>query len=230
VSGFSQVTFPLTPAAEEAIRALDVGTHNWVQLALNNPPTQIDVVITKTISSGELSEVVHPVDPQFYLYNKEGTIVLIYCCPDKVSEAGFSQTIKNRMVYSTCKASCAESIKSLGITNVKKFDIRDPSDLTEEGLTAHLSTKVAALFSGSELRGSPQRNMSTPTRNQGFDSSQYRGNTPVFNRPGYSQPHEVNSAYKERQPKPGSLAGLMASTGTGKLPKGVVLPPKGAYC
>jgi len=228
VSGFSQVTFPLTPAAEEAIRALDVGTHNWVQLALNNPPTQIDVVSTKTLSSGELLEAVHPVDPQFYLYNKEGTIVLIYCCPDKVSEGGFSQTIKNRMVYSTCKASCAESIKALGIANIKKFDIRDPSELTEENLTAHLSTKVAALFSGSELKGS-QRNTSTPTRNQGFDNSPYRP-AAVYNRPGYSPPHEVNSASKQRQPLAGSLAGLMAATGTAKLPKGVVLPPKGAYC
>jgi len=240
VSGFSQVAFPLTPAAEEAVKDLIGGIHNWVQFTLDNPPKRFDVVTTKTIdSSDELSGSVNAVEPQFYLYRKDDNITLIYCCPDKVSGSGFSSTIKNRMVYSTCKGTFAASIKELGIPNIKKFDIRDPSELTESSLNAHLDTKGSSLFTGSELKGSPVT--ASPARNTGagFDNTQYRSNTPVFNRPGFNQVLNEGSASSSpnkprQQHKPGSLAGLMASTGTGRggrpLPKGVVIPPSGAYC
>jgi len=200
-SGFSQVSFPLTPAAEEAIKGIQELTFNWVQLSLDNPPKRVDVVTTKTITPSELSESVNTAEPQFYLYRSDEDITLIYCCPEQISGGGFSQTIKNRMVYSTCKATLANSIKELGLTELKKFDIRDPNELTEEALKSHLNSKVAAMFTGSELKGSGS--------SQSYSSS--------------------------RQPKAGSLAGLMASTGTGagrgrNMPKGVVLPPPGAYC
>jgi len=241
VSGFSQVSFPLTPAAEEAVKDLIGGTYNWIQFSLDNPPKRFDVVTTKTIDPSELSGLINSVEPQFYLYRKDENITLIYCCPDKVSGSGFSSTLKNRMVYSTCKATFATSIKELGIPNIKKFDIRDPSELTETSLTAHLDTKGSSMFTGSELRGSPLATSSPVIRSTGagFDNTQYRSNTPVFNRPGFNQsPHEgrglSGSPNKVAQHKPGSLAGLMATTGTGRgnrtLPKGVVIPPSGAYC
>jgi len=208
-SGFSKVSFPLTPAAEEAIKALDSGVHNWVQLTLDSPPTHIDVVTTKTVPPSELSSALDSCNPQFYLYHTDGNAVLIYCCPDQVSSEGFSQTIKSRMVYSSCKASCAEAIKALGVPNVKKFDVRYPSELTESALAAHLRTKVASLFTGSELKGS--------------SNVPLRGN--YQSRTGLSQ---VNSSTKQKQTKPGSLASLMVTNKP--LPKGVVLPPSGAYC
>jgi len=223
-SGFSQVSFPLTAAAEEAIRGINSGSYNWIQFTLNSPPTHIDVITTKTVTSSELPEAVDPVEPKFYLFNKETTIVLIYCCPDKVSGTGFSETLKNRMIYSTCKATFAESIRALGISNLKKYDVREPSELTDAAITVHLGNKVSALFTGAQLKGSPI----VPTGG-------FRGNSPA-NRPRYNQSYDQDpvSASKGRQPKQGSLAGLMASTGTGKsnkpLPKGVVIPPSGAYC
>jgi len=234
-SGFHQVSFPLTPAANEAIKALEAGPHNWAQLTLDEPPTKIDIVKTATISPGELSDSVVPSHPQFYLYNKDGVFVLIFCSPDNVGSGNFTQTIKSRMVYSTCKAALADSIKSLGIT-VKKFDIREPSELTTATLEAHLQRKVAGLFKGSDLKVASNAKVLKGGNVAGrFEQTQFKGNAPVFNRPGFNQPTQgsLTSSSGSKQHKEGSLAGLMANTGTGpkkSLPKGVVIPPSGAYC
>jgi len=55
------------------------------------------------------------------------------------------------MVYSTCKAGLAENLNSMGFGSVKKFDIRDPKELTEEALKQQLNLKVASMFDASNL-------------------------------------------------------------------------------
>lgn len=167
-SGFHQVSFPLTPEAEEDIKQLAAGQHNWVQLSLDDKFTTIGSKERKTINASELSQSVLVTEPQFYLYNRNGTVVLIYCCPDKGS------TIKNRMVYSTCKASLADQIKNLGIEHVKKFDVRDASEVTDSALTQHLKSNVSDMFEPSPamMRGGSPAN-SAPKTNY---------NKPVFNR------------------------------------------------
>jgi len=149
-SGFHKVSIPLTDAAKVDINKLKTGEVNWVQLSLDAGFKEIQPVKTETIKDwSTLSTHIVTTAPQFYLFNFDANsseeIVLIYCLPEK------GTTIKNRMVYSTCKAALAESLSSELGFSVKKFDIRDPKELTEEALKQHLDLKVASIFTPSQL-------------------------------------------------------------------------------
>eukprot|EP01124_Arcella_intermedia_P003084 TRINITY_DN11681_c0_g1_i2.p1 TRINITY_DN11681_c0_g1~~TRINITY_DN11681_c0_g1_i2.p1 ORF type:complete len:311 (-),score=85.96 TRINITY_DN11681_c0_g1_i2:17-949(-) len=214
-SGYSQVSFPLTPEAQAACQGLlNSSTYNWIQLSLDEPPTNIILVGTKSISPDQLQSSLDPENPQFYLYNNVGTPVLIYCCPEKVSGA-FKDTIKRRMVFSTCKGPCAHNLKELGLANLKKFDIREPAELTIEALNAHLRSKAANIFNAAELKPA-----SGPVNSNPKPSWQARQNA------------NANTNINSGQTKQIPLAGIIgnSSGGAKKLPKGVVLPPSGAYC
>jgi len=52
-------------------------------------------------------------------------------------------TIKNKMVYTTCKSSLAQAILTLGVSDVKKLDIRAADELTASELDDAYVTKAA---------------------------------------------------------------------------------------
>jgi hypothetical protein len=137
-SGFHTVAFPLDSAAEEAIRGLASGQHTWVQLSLDASFKTIEARGTKSPSLSQLGDLLHRTEPQFYLYNyKENIPVLIYMCPEK------GPTVKNKMVYSTCKSSLADSILAFGFSDIKKLDIREPDELTASELDDAYVAKAA---------------------------------------------------------------------------------------
>jgi len=143
-SGFHSVSFPLSPDAEQAIKDMVSGAHTWLQLSLDSAFKTIELREKKTPASvAELGDLLHKTEPQFYLYvHKDNVPVLIYCCPEK------GPTIKNKMVYSTCKATLADSILRCGFSDVKKIDIREAADLTEAELNDAYAAKAAFKPSG----------------------------------------------------------------------------------
>jgi len=199
-SGFNTVRMPLTNSTEQALRSLSSRQVNWIQLTLGDNYEQIDTVLSKTISDNELAQNIDFSQPQFYLYDLGGNIILIYCCPDE------GTNIRNRMVYSTCKAGLAEQIRSFGISVVKKFDIRSRDEVNITNLRNETSRKVA-------LRFTPTTEM---LRGTGSNRNEDRNSVNVRSKLTNNQQTEGVNIQK-----------IMG--GGGKLPKGVVIPPPGAY-
>jgi hypothetical protein len=190
-----------------------------VQLTLDDSFKTIGVKSTTNVTSEDsLASNLNPNEPQFYLYHRTRgtpTTVLIYCCPEKES------SVKNRMVYSTCKTPLADQIRTLGVENLKKFDIREPSELTSASLTQQLASSSSAMFS-------PSNSVIRANNNPNFKPVSYR---PTGGRGGVGAV-SVMSASANRNAPQGGLASVVQGSpqGSTKLPRGVVLPPKGAYC
>jgi len=200
-SGFSQVKLPMTPGAEEALTKLKNRQVSWVQLTLGDNFDKIDCVLTKNVSEHDLANSIDFTQPQFYLYDLSGSIILIYCCPEEGSN------IRNRMVYSTCKATLAQQVKGFGVALVKKFDIRTKEEINVANIRSETSRKTATQFrpTGGMMRG-----------NANFDEEANAN---------------VRSKFITNEPPQGGTAYHITGGGSNaKLPKGVVLPPPGAYC
>jgi len=209
VIALAKLAFPLTEPVTEAVNQLQDGQHNWIQLRLNNPATQIELVESKNLGEHELEDSVDPKNPQFYLYNTDNTLVVIYCCPEPVKgEGGFAQARQTRMVYATAKSSLIEALSNLNLRlTIKKYDIVEPKELAGSALNSHIQSKAADIKNAKQLQGS--RSYESPVNR----SVGRLGGSPVYG----SQPV--------------SLASMVNSNIVKKpLPRGVVLPPKGAHC
>eukprot|EP01125_Pyxidicula_operculata_P018393 TRINITY_DN6530_c0_g1_i1.p1 TRINITY_DN6530_c0_g1~~TRINITY_DN6530_c0_g1_i1.p1 ORF type:complete len:451 (-),score=133.21 TRINITY_DN6530_c0_g1_i1:142-1494(-) len=251
-SGFHQVKLPLSEEAREHVNSITSGDNNWVQLSLDTTFTTIISKGVKSLSPGDLPSNVVESEPQFYLYkmkdHQKNTTVLIYCCPDK------APNVKNKdpFRYATCKAELANTLEAIGVSNLKKYDIHSGSELNESAMNAHLRSSVSNMFvptdkiispSNNRFGGNNNNNSSSGTAN--FAASATNSNKPVFNRVN-NAPTSNSPATAQRggvgavqmvglggsKGKDGSLASLINSKGTSPktLPKGVVLPPSGAYC
>jgi len=201
-TGFQQVSFPLTQNAIDDINRLKSNQVNWVQLSLDDKFTTLSSVTSKQINGTDFVSSIDQTKPQFYLYNWETNVTLIYYYPES---SGTS--IKSRMVYSTCKASLADQIITMGFPTVKKFDARSVEDLNINNFRAEATRDASSKFR-------PTANM-LHSQNQS-DAPEDRTSNPrsrfLNNNPGY-----------------GSAFRILTAGRGGTLPKGVVLPPPGAY-
>jgi hypothetical protein len=208
VIGLAKVAFSMTDPVTEAINQLQEGAHNWIQIKLNHPPTQFELVECKNLSEYELESSVDPKNPQFYLYNSDSTLIVIYCCPEQVKgEGNFAQARQNRMVYATAKSSLIEALSNLNLSiTLKKYDITEPKEILD--LSSHLQSTAADIKSAKQLQGS-------------YGYNDHTGYRPPGGRPITGSPVFGNQ----------SLASVMVNNNSRKpLPKGVVIPPKGAHC
>ncbi|CAL7942282.1 unnamed protein product [Xylocopa violacea] len=119
----SGVAFPVTAEAEQAITELGAGMHEYVQLRIDLKEEKIHLVMACDVSLDKLPTKVPSDSARYHLYNFKHThegdymehIVFIYSMP------GYSCSIKERMLYSSCKAPLLELIQSLGVTITKKM-------------------------------------------------------------------------------------------------------------
>ncbi|XP_053577064.1 twinfilin-2 isoform X2 [Bombina bombina] len=141
------LSFPLRPEAEEAILLLKQKRINYIQLRLDLKKETIDLVHTKHTEVTELPGRV-PKDSaryHFFLYKHfhEGdhleSVVFIYSMP------GYKCSIKERMLYSSCKNKLLESVeKDFHMDIAKKVEIEDGSELTGEFLYDEVHPKQHA--------------------------------------------------------------------------------------
>lgn len=86
-----------------------------------------------------------------------GTIVFMYTCPSK-------SKIRERMLYSSCRAGVLQGAKDDAGLNVdKKLETTDVSDLTEAFILEELHPKTQSAFGISTGANSP-RGFSKPAR------------------------------------------------------------------
>lgn len=141
----SGVAFPVTDEAKQAITELGKGIHEYVQLKIDLEEEKIHLVMACDISLDKLPTKVPSDSARYHLYNFKHThegdymecIVFIYSMP------GYSCSIKERMLYSSCKAPLLELIQSLGVTITKKLEIDDGRELTEGFLQEELHPKIS---------------------------------------------------------------------------------------
>lgn len=224
-SGFHSVTYPLTEDAMKAVDSLRAQEVNWVQLSIDESKQSITSVASKQVPTSSMGQHLDKVNPQFYIITFQSSTVLVYCCPENAP-------LKSRMVYSTCKASLADTLKGMGVTLVKKYDIRSAEELNEADLRERIREKSSTMFKPSDVGRGHNTVTSTGYSSTGgrvFEKSQFDSSKPVFQRSGYAKPHSENSnkpihTVKNTNP----LAQVMGFGNSGPNKK-VVIPPKGAY-
>ncbi|KAM4651610.1 twinfilin-2 [Discoglossus pictus] len=141
------LAFPLRPEAEEAILLLKQKKINYIQLKLDLEKETIDLVHTKHTDILDLPGRV-PKDSaryHFFLYkhSHEGdhleSVVFIYSMP------GYKCSIKERMLYSSCKNRLLDSVEQdFQLDIAKKIEIEEGAELTAEFLYDEVHPKQHA--------------------------------------------------------------------------------------
>ncbi|KAG9466996.1 twinfilin-2 [Eleutherodactylus coqui] len=141
------LSFPLRPEAVEAVQLLKQRKINYIQLKLDQEKETIDLVHMKHTDIQELPSRI-PKDMaryHFFLYkhSHEGdyleSVVFIYSMP------GYKCSIKERMLYSSCKNRLLESVEQdFQLEIAKKIEIEDGSELTPEFLYDEVHPKQHA--------------------------------------------------------------------------------------
>ncbi|XP_062419806.1 twinfilin-2 isoform X3 [Pungitius pungitius] len=141
------VAFPLQETAKRAMQQLSQKRINYVQLRLDVEKETIELVHSHPTETRDLPRRV-PRDSaryHFFLYkhSHEGdyqeSVVFIYSMP------GYSCSIKERMLYSSCKSRLLEEVeKDYHLEVAKKLEIDDGDELTDEFLYDEVHPKQHA--------------------------------------------------------------------------------------
>uniref|UniRef100_A0A8C0TEM0 Twinfilin actin binding protein 2 n=4 Tax=Canidae TaxID=9608 RepID=A0A8C0TEM0_CANLF len=141
------LNFPLQPAAQRALQQLKQKAVNYIQLKLDLERETIELVHTEPTEVAQLPSRV-PRDAaryHFFLYKHthEGdpleSVVFIYSMP------GYKCSIKERMLYSSCKSRLLDSVEQdFQLEISKKIEIGDGAELTAEFLYDEVHPKQHA--------------------------------------------------------------------------------------
>lgn len=131
------VAFPISQGAIAELQRLKAGKLSYVQLSLDLDQEAINLELADTSSVHDLPSRVPTDHARYHFFTfqhtHEGdhlnTIVFIYSMP------GYNCTIRERMLYSTCKAPLLEvAEQQLGLEIGRKIEIDDGEELTSEFL------------------------------------------------------------------------------------------------
>ncbi|KAF7563956.1 hypothetical protein G7046_g134 [Stylonectria norvegica] len=143
------------PVAEDAIAAMqEVGQDGGrvVTMLRINPDTEIVELIPEAptpSSISELSQVISTSEPRFTFYRfahahngaEHSPVLFFYTCPVTPG----TKAIKNRMLYPLMKRAVLEvAEKTAGLKLEKKFEVEEPSEITEQSVLEDLHPKVTA--------------------------------------------------------------------------------------
>ncbi|KAM7230120.1 hypothetical protein CapIbe_018837 [Capra ibex] len=172
------LAFPLQPQAQRALQQLRQKAINYIQLKLDLERETIELVHTEPTDVAQLPSRV-PRDAaryHFFLYKHthEGdpleSVVFIYSMP------GYKCSIKERMLYSSCKSRLLDSVEQdFQLEVAKKIEIGDGAELTADFLydevhpKQHLAKRAFAKPRGPEGKRGHKRLIRGPGEN-GDDS------------------------------------------------------------
>lgn len=163
------VVFPLTETAKQAVKDMVRGSYNYLQMRIDIPEEIIHLETAENITIEKLPSKIPSDTARYHLYNFKHThegdfienIVFIYSMP------GYNCSVKERMLYSSCKNPLTDIITSLGLEIVKKIEIDSGSELTEQFLYEELhptNSLHRPIFA--KPRGPPGRGPKRMTKNQ----------------------------------------------------------------
>ncbi|NXI71313.1 TWF2 protein, partial [Anseranas semipalmata] len=141
------LAFPMQLGVQQAIQALKQKKINYIQLKLDLEQETIDLVHTSPTEIADLPKRI-PQDSaryHFFLYkhSHEGdyleSVVFIYSMP------GYKCSIKERMLYSSCKSRLLDTVEQEFCLEIaKKIEIDDGAELTAEFLYDEVHPKQHA--------------------------------------------------------------------------------------
>nr|UEK51438.1 twinfilin [Parasacculina yatsui] len=144
VNTLGSVSLPISPEAKRAISSLTAGTVNYVQLSIDIKGEVVNLGESATVKVSALAKKL-PEDQASYIlftfsHTYEGdnyhSLVFIYSMPAGVA------SIRERMMYSSCKAAVVDLIQTeLQLNIAKKLEIGDREDLTEQFLIDEIHPK-----------------------------------------------------------------------------------------
>ena len=142
------VEFPMTSEALEAVHDLKDGVISYLSLSIDIPNELIQLEKKESHKEFDMKDLPSkiPVNSKpgyhliLYPHNHDGiyykSIIFIYSVP------GSSTTVKEKMLYSSCKNSLMIAIQSkIGLEINKKLEVDDPNDLTLDYLLDQLHPK-----------------------------------------------------------------------------------------
>lgn len=141
------LAFPLQESAKRALHLLSQKRINYIQLRLDVEKETIDLVHSNPTEITDLPRRVPKDTPRYHLFlykhSHEGdhldSVVFIYSMP------GYSCSIKERMLYSSCKSRLLEEVeKDYHLEIAKKLEIDDGDELTEQFLYDEVHPKQHA--------------------------------------------------------------------------------------
>lgn len=120
------ISCALTEAASAAIRDAAKGTYNYLQFKIELKEEKIHLVKAINVDIAKLPKEIPDDEARYHIYlfkhTHEGdyleSFVFIYSMP------GYKCPVKERMMYSSCKAPFIETIKDLGLNIEKKVSVR----------------------------------------------------------------------------------------------------------
>lgn len=140
----SGIACPLNDEAVAAIKGIAEGKYNYLQFRIELKEERIYLESAEVLSEvGQLSKRVPSDKARYHLYlfkhTHEGDyleqFVFIYSMP------GYSCSVKERMMYSSCKAPFVDTITALGVEIAKKVEIDNGEELTGSFLQDELHPK-----------------------------------------------------------------------------------------
>ncbi|XP_070559654.1 twinfilin-1-like isoform X2 [Ptychodera flava] len=131
------ISFPITSEAMDALVSISKKEINYVQLSIDIQNEKIVLEESGNISIDELPGKVPEQQPRYHVFlfkhTHEGDYleshVFIYTMP------GYKCSVKERMLYSSCKAPLVEDMTTvLNMDIAKKMEVDDAKELTEENI------------------------------------------------------------------------------------------------
>lgn len=137
------VSFPVSHEAVRKLEELRDGKITYVQLSLDIAAETINLEMADNTDIKSLASRVPDESARYHLFTYKHThegdytesIVFIYSMP------GYKCSIKERMLYSSCKSPLISRIESLGIEITKKLEVDDPKELSEENVYDEIHPK-----------------------------------------------------------------------------------------
>eukprot|EP01134_Creolimax_fragrantissima_P005205 CFRG5205T1 len=134
------VYFPYDDNVREAVEKLRDGGCQYVQMAIDVKKERITLAVADETIITELKEKTPCDSPRYqfiaYAHEYEGEqqrpILFIYSCP------GFNCSIKERMLYSSCKNDVVAMAEGVGLNIAKKLEVSDGNDLTHDALHSEI--------------------------------------------------------------------------------------------
>ncbi|KJE92756.1 hypothetical protein CAOG_03662 [Capsaspora owczarzaki ATCC 30864] len=151
IGGYHAVQVPFSDPARERLELLVAGDENvnWLVLALSSDQKSIVLESFAGVPASGLSALVVKDEPRFYIYRLKsgGDIAFLYVCPS-------SSQPRQRMVYSTSKASVTQTLNQVGI-EPKKIESSDPSEISDQFIRDEIELAARAVSTSHARTSSP---------------------------------------------------------------------------
>ncbi|KAJ6446755.1 actin-binding, cofilin/tropomyosin type [Purpureocillium lavendulum] len=145
------LAMPVTEDAIAALKELEGRGRAVVMLKINSETEVVELVPESPTPSSisELAQVISPSEPRFTFYRfahthngaEQEPLLFFYTCPVTPG----NKAIKSRMLYPLMKRAVLEiADREAGLKLEKRFEVEEPSEITEQSVLDDLHPKVAA--------------------------------------------------------------------------------------